>query len=139
MTNTDSPRSPNAIDRHVGIRIRLRRRVKGLSQQALADRLGVTFQQLQKYEKGTNRIGAGRLYQLSKALQVPVSYFYEDFDPALDPSARDEADSEVIANFIGSRDGVQLAQAFLRIDDPKVRRHLLQLANSLGSDANKDA
>lgn len=138
MNSKDSPRSPNDIDRHVGIRVRLRRRVIGLSQQALADSLGVTFQQVQKYENGVNRIGAGRLYQLSQALQVPVSYFYEDFDPETGTGAEDDGEDAVVT-FIRSRDGVQLAQALNRIGDPKVRRHLLQLANTLAADTDDEA
>ncbi|MGP1275285.1 MAG: helix-turn-helix domain-containing protein [Caulobacterales bacterium] len=139
MTGKSSPRSPNLVDRYVGIRIRLRRRVMQISQQALAEKLGVTFQQLQKYENGANRIGAGRLYDLARALEVPIGYFYEDFDPAVDPSHRTDEESEAISTFIGSREGVQLAQAFNRIEDPKVRRHILQLAGSLGTEPEKDA
>ncbi|AZU02806.1 XRE family transcriptional regulator [Glycocaulis alkaliphilus] len=110
-----------------------------MSQQALAAKLGVTFQQLQKYENGVNRIGAGRLYELARALGVPVGYFYEDFDPAVDPSKRSEEETQAISVFIGSREGVQLAQAFNRIDDAKIRRHILQLTNTLGSDDSQDA
>ncbi|HCY55393.1 MAG TPA: transcriptional regulator [Oceanicaulis sp.] len=138
MASKDSPRSPNLIDRHVGIRIRLRRRVMQISQQALAAKLGITFQQLQKYENGVNRIGAGRLYELARALEVPVGYFYEDFDQAVDPSKRSEEEATIISAFVGSREGVQLAQAFNRIEDPKIRRHLLKLAGSLGDAPGKE-
>ncbi|WP_439633916.1 helix-turn-helix domain-containing protein [Glycocaulis sp.] len=132
MASKDSPRTPNLIDRHVGIRIRLRRRVMQISQQALAAKVGITFQQLQKYENGVNRIGAGRLYELARALEVPVGYFYEDVDQAVDTLKRNEDEAAAISNFVGSREGVQLAQAFNRIEDRKIRRHLLQLAGSLG-------
>ncbi|WP_429912860.1 helix-turn-helix domain-containing protein [Glycocaulis sp.] len=138
MAEKLGPRSPNPIDRHVGIRIRLRRRVIQMSQQALAAKLGVTFQQLQKYENGTNRIGAGRLYELARALGVPVGYFYEDFDQAVDPTQRTKEELEAISAFIGSREGVELAQSFNRIDDPKVRRHILQLAGALGTKPSED-
>lgn len=122
------PRSPNAIDKQIGARLRMRRLTLDVSQQKLAADLGVSFQQLQKYEKGINRIGAGRLKQLAEILQVPITFFYEDFPalrrgkPALPPS---------ISDFLGSGDGLALAQAFASIRDARQRRCLVILAEAM--------
>lgn len=139
MTGRNSPRSPSAIDRYVGIRIRLRRRVIQMSQQELAARLGITFQQLQKYENGQNRVGAGRLFELARALNVSVGYFFEDFDPNFDPNERKDDEADAISEFISSREGVDLARAFNDIDDPKVRRDLLNLAGTLSGHKGREA
>ncbi|WP_421784919.1 helix-turn-helix domain-containing protein [Hyphobacterium sp.] len=129
-----SPRSATSVDMHVGSRIRLRRQLLKMSQEALGNELGVTFQQVQKYERGANRVGASRLYSLSRVLDVPVSYFFEGLDA--EPSGRSDGtdDRSVIQDLIQSHDGVALAQAFSQIETPKVRRRVIELVRSLSSE-----
>lgn len=127
-------KSPNLIDRHVGSRLRMRRVLMGMSQEKLGDHLGVTFQQVQKYEKGMNRIGASRLQHASRALEVPVEYFFRDA-PQLDAqeAAFDTpagADGNVIFDFLSSNEGVELNQAFVRIKDRKLRRRIVELVRA---------
>jgi len=129
---------PNPIDIHVGERLRLRRMLLGLSQEALAHVLGLTFQQIQKYESGTNRIGASRLYDLSRALEVPVDYFYEEMPPqVMAASPRhmtvpgNEPDLPVAAP-LNSREALDLIRTYYRIPDPRVRRRVHELARALG-------
>jgi len=122
-----SQKSPNAVDRHIGARIRLLRTLAGLSQERLGEMLGVSFQQVQKYEKGTNRIGSGRLQEIANALDVPVSSFFEG-QSGLTTSTEE---ATAIQAFLSSRDGTDLAKAFTRIESPAVRRALLDLANAI--------
>ncbi len=127
-----NPREPNPVDRHVGSRVRLRRQIMNMSQEKLGEELGVTFQQVQKYERGTNRIGAGRLWTLARVLEVPVSFFYEGVNAPGAVGGFAEGDqTPIIDDFLQSSDGVALAQAFSRITDPKVRRRVLELVRSL--------
>lgn len=123
----------NPIDAQVGNRVRLRRMLVGMSQEKLGEMLGLTFQQVQKYEKGVNRIGAGRLYQVAHILSVPISYFYEDV-------ADRQADNLAVANdrgtppvmeFLSSGEGLQLALAFMRIKEQKVRKRVIDLVKSI--------
>ena len=132
-------RRPNPIDAHVGGRVRLRRMLLGISQERLGEQLGLTFQQIQKYEKGVNRIGASRLYDLSRVLNVPVQFFYDDA-PSSDPSrcaqpgmAEPAADG-YISDFLASREGVELNKAYARITDMRTRRAILDLVRSLAPD-----
>lgn len=130
-----NPRGPNAIDRHVGSRVRLRRQLLSMSQEKLGDELGVTFQQVQKYERGANRIGAGRLWTLARVLDVPVSFFYDGVAESLNQPGFAEGDqTPIVDDFIQSADGVQLAQAFSRIRDSKVRRRILELVRTLAAE-----
>ena len=123
---------PDEIDRHVGSRLRLRRLVLGMSQDALGKALGLTFQQVQKYEKGVNRIGAGRLFQLSDLLEVPVQFFYEGFsDAAGTRSGFAEEAADPFVEFVNSNEGIQLCRYFSEIEDPKVRRRVLDLVRSI--------
>ncbi|MBE8191671.1 MAG: helix-turn-helix transcriptional regulator [Alphaproteobacteria bacterium] len=127
-----------ALDAYIGARLRLRRLMLGMSQEALGSRLALTFQQVQKYEKGTNRISASRLFELARVLDVPVQYFYDgiDEDPntALDEESAYEGLNEDGSNvesvspyleFISSSEGVRLNQSFLTIDDKGLRRQIL--------------
>jgi transcriptional regulator with XRE-family HTH domain len=134
-------RRANPIDIHVGSRVRFRRMLLGMSQEKLGEKLGLTFQQVQKYEKGINRIGASRLYDLAQVLGVPVQFFYEE---APLPEARgmgsenalvDGADEHSIVEFLRSRDGLELNRAFVRISDLKARRAIVDLVRSLANDA----
>lgn len=135
MANSPNPRGPNAVDRHVGSRVRLRRQLLNMSQERLGEELGVTFQQVQKYERGTNRVGAGRLWVLARVLDVPVSFFYEGVTETMaQPGFSDGDQTPIVDDFIQSADGVALAQAFAKISDPKVRRRILELVRTLAAE-----
>ena len=128
-------KAATAVDVHIGQRLRMRRKLAGLSQEQLAERLGVTFQQVQKYEKGVNRIGASRLFQISKILDVPVQFFFEEAPYTGDGNAARgmaEPDSEAfILEFLNSREGLELNRAFVKIGDPKVRKSVVDLVRAL--------
>jgi transcriptional regulator with XRE-family HTH domain len=126
-------KTPNPTDKHVGSRVRMRRMMLSMSQEKLGDALGLTFQQVQKYEKGTNRIGASRLQQISHVLQVPVSFF---FDGAPSVSGRVTGMSEApspayVSDFLATSDGLALTKAFMRIKDAKLRRRIVDLVESI--------
>ncbi|XSG81572.1 MAG: helix-turn-helix domain-containing protein [Methyloligella sp. ZOD6] len=129
-------KKPNPVDAHVGSRVRLRRMLLGMSQERLGESMGLTFQQVQKYEKGVNRIGASRLFQISKILDVPVQFFFEEapqFDGSA-PTGMAEAESETfILEFLNSREGLELNRAFVKISDPKVRKSVVDLVRSLSN------
>ncbi len=130
-------KSPNPIDKHVGSRVRMRRMMLGMSQEKLGDALGLTFQQVQKYEKGTNRIGASRLQQIAHILQVPVSFFFEGA-PAVALATRVEGMSEApspsyVSDFLATSEGLALTKAFMRISDPKLRRRIVDLVEQIAS------
>jgi transcriptional regulator with XRE-family HTH domain len=132
-------KAPNPVDRHVGSRVRMRRMMLGMSQEKLGNSLGLTFQQVQKYEKGTNRIGASRLQQISHILQVPVSFFFEGAPSVGGTSARGEGMSEApspayISDFLATSDGLALTKAFMRISDSKLRRRIVDLVEQIASD-----
>ncbi len=132
-------KAPNPVDVHVGVRVRLRRLMMQMSQDRLGDKLGVTFQQVQKYERGANRVSASRLWGMAEILEVPIQYFFEGLkekDEAYGFAEDDE--TPMVYDFINSTDGVQLASAYSRISDPKIRRQILQLVRSLGTDAKED-
>ncbi|WP_313525126.1 helix-turn-helix domain-containing protein [Shinella sp.] len=121
---------PNPIDVFVGSRVRLRRLMVGMSQEALADRLGVTFQQVQKYEKGTNRISASRLQAISDVFRVPPSFFFQD-DDSNAPSTGAGHETGDVSTFVSSKEGLDLNRAFLKIEDAGVRKSIIQLATAL--------
>ena len=131
---------PNPIDAHVGARVRLRRTLLGLSQEKLGQALGLTFQQVQKYERGVNRIGASRLYSLSRVLDVPITFFYEDLPAALAMGARrptglaEQAAANYDADPMSNRETMELVKAYYRIEDPKKRRKVLEMLRSFGRD-----
>jgi transcriptional regulator with XRE-family HTH domain len=130
---------PNPTDKHVGSRVRMRRMMLGMSQEKLGDALSLTFQQVQKYEKGTNRIGASRLQQISNILQVPVSFFFEGAPDAVGAiSGLGEAPSPTyVSDFLATSDGLALTRAFMRIDDAKLRRKIVDLVEQIaGEDKN---
>lgn len=138
-----SSRKPNPIDIHVGSRVRFRRMLLGMSQEKLGEKLGLTFQQVQKYEKGINRIGASRLFDLAQVLGVSVQFFYEEApssEPQLAPDGLAEKhDEHSIVEFLRSRDGLELNRAFVRISDAKARRAIVELVRSLANDAGTEA
>jgi transcriptional regulator with XRE-family HTH domain len=128
-------KAPNPIDKHVGSRVRMRRMMLGMSQEKLGNSLGLTFQQVQKYEKGTNRIGASRLQQISQILQVPVSFFFEGA-PNVGTSPRVEGMGEApspayVSDFLATSDGLALTKAFMRISDSKLRRRIVDLVEQI--------
>jgi len=138
-----SSRRPNPIDIHVGSRVRFRRMLLGMSQEKLGEKLGLTFQQVQKYEKGINRIGASRLFDLAQVLGVPVQFFYEEAPSGessqLVPDGFAEKPAEnSIVEFLRSRDGLELNKAFVRISDAKARRAIVDLVRSLANDDTND-
>ncbi len=136
-------RKPNPVDVHVGSRVRLRRLIIGMSQEKLGEKMNLTFQQIQKYEKGTNRIGASRLFQLSQILDVPMSYFFEDAPikpgAAAAPGFAEPKGEAFLLDFLNTREGLELNRAFVRIKDPKVRRKIIDLVRSLSEDQEDDA
>jgi transcriptional regulator with XRE-family HTH domain len=126
-------KTPNAIDRHVGSRLRMRRVLMGMSQEKLGEHLGVTFQQVQKYEKGMNRMGASRLQSASRALEVPVEFFFRDaphFEANAGQPPTGAADGNFVADFLSSNEGIELNQAFVRIKDRKLRRRIVELVRA---------
>jgi transcriptional regulator with XRE-family HTH domain len=127
-------KSPNPIDKHVGSRVRMRRMMIGMSQEKLGEKLGITFQQIQKYEKGTNRVGASRLQQIATSLSVPPSFFFEG---APIPDATETSGFSVpsspayVSDFLATSDGLALTKAFMKIKDAKVRRRIVDLVESM--------
>jgi len=131
-------KTPNPIDRHVGSRVRMRRMLAGMSQEKLGTALELTFQQVQKYEKGTNRIGASRLQQISRILSVPVEFFFEGAPQSPEPGEAggfaEPSQTSYVADFLATGEGVQLNRAFVRIRDPKVRRKVVDLVAALAGE-----
>ena len=131
-------KAPNPIDKHVGSRVRMRRMMLGMSQEKLGDALELTFQQVQKYEKGTNRIGASRLQQISHILQVPVAFFFEGAPHlAGGPSLQDlegAPSPTYVSDFLATSDGLSLTKAFMRIPDPKLRRRIVDLVQQIAGE-----
>ncbi len=130
----------NPIDVHVGHQIRQRRTSLGMSQEALAGVLGVSFQQVQKYERGFNRVGASRLHDMMRALDVPIGYFFEDVPGDRlrvqhGVSGMRETQQKLDDDILHRRETLDLVRAFTRIADPGVRRHVLDLVRSLGADS----
>jgi transcriptional regulator with XRE-family HTH domain len=126
-------KAPDPIDRHVGSRVRMQRVLMKMSQEKLGEALGLTFQQIQKYEKGTNRIGASRLQQISKTLNVPPAFFFEGA-PASGgetPGFAEESSSQFVVDFLSTAEGLHLNRAFARIKDPKVRKRVVELITTL--------
>jgi transcriptional regulator with XRE-family HTH domain len=123
---------PNPIDKHVGARVRMRRMMLSMSQERLGDQLDLTFQQIQKYEKGTNRIGASRLQQISQILAVPVSFFFEGAPgEGAESGFADAGNPGYVSDFLATTEGLALMRAFIRVRDAKVRRRLVDLIESL--------
>jgi len=128
-------KTPNPIDKHVGSRVRMRRLLVSMSQEKLGTSLGITFQQIQKYEKGTNRIGASRLQQIATVLNVPVSYFFEDAQgEAITGGLAESKGSDYVADFLSTSEGLQLTKSFMKVRDPKVRRRIVDLVAALAAD-----
>jgi transcriptional regulator with XRE-family HTH domain len=136
---------PNPIDVHVGTRVRLRRTLLGMSQEKLGDALGLTFQQVQKYERGANRIGASRLYDLSRVLDVPVSFFFDDIKAETveaaqrDPDRRESANGGHEPDPMMRRETLELVRAYYRIPDTQIRRRLFDLTKAIANACSSTA
>jgi transcriptional regulator with XRE-family HTH domain len=130
-------KKPNPIDIHVGGRIRMRRNMLGMSQEKLGESLGITFQQVQKYEKGTNRVGASRLQDISSILNTPVSFFFDDAptrEPSSLPVRAEEAPNALAMEFCSTAEGLSLNRAFVKISNPKTRKRIIDLVKTLGDE-----
>ena len=127
------PKSPNSTDKHVGSRVRMRRLMLDLNQTQLAEAIGVTFQQVQKYENGKNRISASRLQQISNVLQVPISFFFEGLpSPSEKPAKKDGAAvTSDVFQFLATSDGVALVKAYVQIKSPTLRRAIVHFVEDL--------
>ena len=124
----------NPVDAHVGYRVRVRRMLIGMSQERLGELLGLTFQQVQKYERGINRIGAGRLFEVAEILGVPISFFYEGVDGVQAAGEAGGGQPSAVMDFLSSSEGIQLSTAFMSIKDVKVRRRILDLVRTISGD-----
>ena len=141
---TDEKR-PHPIDVHVGNRVRLRRSILGMSQNELGAYLGLTFQQIQKYEKGVNRIGSSRIFEISRILKVPIQFLFDDFEGlngaelgVTETNAAADQESSALIELLKTPEGVQLCRYFADIKDPKVRRRVLELVKTLSGDGGED-
>lgn len=142
--NTPKPRAkpvrtrggPEAVDVHVGSRVRQRRTMLGMSQEKLGEALGLTFQQVQKYERGANRIGASRLHHISEVLDIPISYFFEELSPSYSKTRGKknlaEAQAEYDHDPMAKRETLELVRSYYKIKDPRVRRRVFDLTKQLG-------
>ena len=126
----DLDRGPNPIDRHVGLRIRMRRKELGVSQEKLAESIGLTFQQVQKYERAANRVSASKLWEMARALNTSVAYFYE----GLGEGRSHQPPKETVQDFLLTAEGMELAACFPKIHQPKLRRKILELVRTLGDE-----
>ncbi|HXY57242.1 MAG TPA: helix-turn-helix transcriptional regulator [Methylocystis sp.] len=131
-------KTPDPIDRHVGSRVRMQRVLMKMSQEKLGEALGLTFQQVQKYEKGTNRIGASRLQQISKTLNVPPSFFFEGAPSSGAPAdrqgfAEEGGSSQFVVDFLATAEGLHLNRAFAKIHDTKVRKRIIDLVVAIAN------
>ena len=135
-----STKAPNPVDKHVGSRVRMRRIMLGMSQEKLGEALGLTFQQVQKYEKGTNRVGASRLQQISEILQVPVSFLFDGGPTSsVNADGMSEAPSPAyVSDFLATSEGLALIRAFTRITDAKLRRSVVDLVEQMASRETPD-
>lgn len=133
---TTMKKAPNDVDRHVGGRVRMRRILVSMSQEKLGEALGITFQQVQKYEKGVNRISASRLQQIADKLGVTIDYFYQGMSKSEGADGFAETTAPLYEAELMSAEGLRLLKAFTSIPSPEVRRKLLELAQSLSRDGN---
>jgi len=135
-----STKAPNPVDKYVGSRVRMRRIMLGMSQEKLGDALGLTFQQVQKYEKGTNRVGASRLQQISEILQVPVSFLFEGGPSGVVTSGSfsEGTSPAYISDFLATSEGLALTRAFTRITDAKLRRSIVELVEQIAAREEPD-
>ena len=134
---TDADRTPNPVDLYVGGRIRLRRRTLGVSQEKLAEDLGLTFQQVQKYERGANRVSASKLYEIARSLSVPVAFFFEGLNDPVSGGVADQGTDAILHDFLMTAEGVELASLFPMIRRPRIRRRILDLVRAMAEEENE--
>jgi transcriptional regulator with XRE-family HTH domain len=138
MNKNDDERSPNPIDVHVGRRVRQRRKALGVTQERLAEDLGLTFQQVQKYERGANRVSASKLYEIARSLRTSIGYFFEGLaDPATAydvPGFAEPGTDQFVTEFLMTPEGLELAELFPKIKRPRVRRRVLDLVRSMAEE-----
>ena len=127
-------RKPNLVDAHVGARLRQRRMLLGISQEQLAEMLGLTFQQVQKYERGTNRVSASRLFQLARTLDTPITWFFEDMEHESGSEAEMPSSEPADIDPMSRRETLELVRVYSRIDDRKVRKKLYEMAKALAEE-----
>ena len=132
MDELNVDRGPNPVDRHVGLRIRMRRKELGVSQEKLADSIGLTFQQVQKYERAANRVSASKLWEMARAMNTSIAYFYEGLGDPSEPGTN--LPRETVQDFLMTSEGLELAATFPRITQPRVRRKVLELVRTLAGD-----
>ena len=135
-----STKAPNPVDKYVGSRVRMRRIMLGMSQEKLGEALGLTFQQVQKYEKGTNRVGASRIQQIAEILQVPVAFLFEG-SPTGTANAESSTGSpspSYVSDFLATSEGLALTRAFTRISDAKLRRSIVELVEQIAAHESDD-
>ena len=130
-------KAPNPVDKYVGSRVRMRRIMLGMSQEKLGEALGLTFQQVQKYEKGTNRVGASRIAQISEILQVPVSFLFEG-GPSGTKVYDEETSPAYVSDFLATSEGLALTRAFTRIPDAKLRRSIVEMVEQIAAREGPD-
>ena len=136
---------PNPVDVHVGARLRQRRTLLGMSQTTLGEALGLSFQQVQKYERGANRIGSSRLFDLSLVLDVPVEHFFDDMPTAVAASSPTQGGGKAKKppshelDPMAKRETLELVRAYYKISDPEIRKHLFAMTKTLGAAASKDS
>lgn len=134
---TSGSEGPHLVDLHVGARVRMRRKFLGMSQEVLAGAIDLTFQQVQKYERGSNRISASKLYEIAKVLKAPVAYFFEGLGEGEQAEGFSESQSEqFVHSFLMTTEGIELAEAFPRINNTKLRRRVLELVRALADDGS---
>jgi len=134
MTASSPTKEPQDVDRHVGSRVRMQRMLVGMSQEKLGEACGITFQQIQKYEKGMNRMGASRLHQIARFLQVPVEFFYEGAPSGPDPGGPIvDRSSRAMTDFLATSEGLELVKAFMAVKDAKVRRRIIDLTKAVAA------
>jgi transcriptional regulator with XRE-family HTH domain len=129
----EAPHGPNPVDRHVGLRIRMRRKELGISQERLAESIGLTFQQVQKYERAANRVSASKLWEMSKALSTSISYFYEGLGDTIETPGSN-LPRETVQDFLLTPEGIELASTFPKVPRGRVRRRLLDLVRALADE-----
>lgn len=128
-------RNPNPVDLHVGARVRMRRKFLGMSQESLAETIDLTFQQVQKYERGANRISASKLFEIARALKAPVAYFFEGYGESSAASGFSESESEhFVHGFLMTTEGIELAEVFPKVRNARVRRRILDLVRALSEE-----
>jgi transcriptional regulator with XRE-family HTH domain len=130
-----STKAPNPVDKYVGSRVRMRRIMLGMSQEKLGEALGLTFQQIQKYEKGTNRVGASRIQQIAEVLQIPVSFLFEGGPRSGNQGEgfREGTSPAYVSDFLATSEGLALTRAFTRIADTKLRRSIVELVEQIAA------